>query len=67
VNLYCAQTRQSALSSRVSRAGNGGTRPHTKGRWTPFGNIGRLKLMIESADERVENVSMSRIPRSGGT
>jgi hypothetical protein len=26
-----------------------------KGRWTTFGNIGRLKLMIESAAEVVEN------------
>ena len=28
---------------------------NTKGRWTTFGNIGRLKLMIESAHEIVEN------------
>ena len=41
--------------------------PYTKGRWTAFGNIGGLKLMIESAAELVENDPMSRIPRSRGT
>jgi hypothetical protein len=37
---------------------------NTKGRWTTFGNIGRLKLMIESAHGIVENDPMFRIPRS---
>jgi hypothetical protein len=36
---------------------------NTKGRWTTFGNIGRLKLMIESAHGIVENDPMFRIPR----
>jgi hypothetical protein len=35
-----------------------------KGRWTTFGNLGRMKLMLESAHEIVENDSMFRIPRS---
>jgi hypothetical protein len=37
---------------------------NTKVRWTTFGNIGRLKLMIESAHGIVENDPMFRIPRS---
>jgi hypothetical protein len=37
---------------------------NTKGRWTTFGNIGRLKPMIESAHGIVENDPMFRIPRS---
>jgi hypothetical protein len=39
-------------------------RAATKGRWTTFGNIGRLNLMIECAHEIVENDPMFRIPRS---
>jgi hypothetical protein len=35
-----------------------------KGRWTTFGNLGRMKLMLESAHEIVENDPMFRIPRS---
>ena len=35
-----------------------------KGRWTTFGNLGRMKLMIESAHEIIENDPMFRIPRS---
>ena len=35
-----------------------------KGRWTTFGNLGRMKLMIESAHEIVENDPMFRIPRA---
>ena len=35
-----------------------------KGRWTTFGNLGRLKLMLESAHEIIESDPMFRIPRS---
>ena len=35
----------------------------SKGRWTTFGNMGRMKLMLESAHEIVENDPMFRIPR----
>jgi hypothetical protein len=35
-----------------------------KGRWRTFGNLGRLKLMLESAHEIVEADPMFRIPRS---
>jgi hypothetical protein len=34
-----------------------------KGRWTTFGNLGRMKLMLESAQEIVENDPMFRVPR----
>lgn len=37
---------------------------NTTGRWATFGNFGRLKLMLESAHEIVENDPMFRIPRS---
>jgi hypothetical protein len=37
---------------------------NVKGRWTSFGNLGRMKLMLESAHEIVENDPMFRIPRS---
>jgi hypothetical protein len=37
---------------------------NTKGRWTTFGNLGRMKLMLDSAHEIVENDPMFRIPRS---
>jgi hypothetical protein len=33
-----------------------------KGRWTTYGNLGRMKLMLESAHEIVENDPMFRIP-----
>jgi hypothetical protein len=36
---------------------------NTKGRWTTFGNLGRMKLMLESAHEIVENDPMFRVPR----
>ena len=36
---------------------------NTKGRWTTFGNLGRMKLMLDSAHEIVENDPMFRIPR----
>jgi hypothetical protein len=36
---------------------------NTKGRWTTFGNLGRMKLMFDSAHEIVENDPMFRIPR----
>jgi hypothetical protein len=35
-----------------------------KGRWTTFGNLGRMKLMLQSAREIVENDPMFRVPRS---
>ena len=35
-----------------------------KGRWTTFGNLGRMKLMLESAHEIIESDPMFRIPRS---
>jgi hypothetical protein len=34
------------------------------GRWTTFGNLGRMKLMLESAHEIVENEAIFRIPRA---
>ena len=36
---------------------------NVKGRWTTFGNLGRMKLMLESAHEIVENDPMFRLPR----
>ncbi|MGY3619218.1 hypothetical protein [Bradyrhizobium sp. USDA 10063] len=36
---------------------------NVKDRWTPFGNIGRMKLMLTSAHEIVENDPMFRIAR----
>jgi hypothetical protein len=36
---------------------------NVKGRWTTFGNLGRMKLMIESAHEIVESDPMFHIPR----
>ncbi len=35
-----------------------------KGRWTTFGNLGRMKLMLESAHEIVENDLMFRVTPS---
>ena len=35
----------------------------TKGRWTTFGNMGRMKLMLDSAHEIIENDPMFQIPR----
>ena len=35
---------------------------NAKGRWTTFGNMGRMKLMLESAHEIVENDPMFHIP-----
>jgi hypothetical protein len=37
---------------------------NVKGRWTTFGNFGRMKLMLESAHEIVENDPTFRVPRS---
>jgi len=37
---------------------------NVKGRWTTFGNLGRMKLMLEGAHEIVENDPMFRIPRA---
>lgn len=37
---------------------------NVKGRWTTFGNLGRMKLMLESAHDIVESDPMFRIPRS---
>lgn len=36
---------------------------NVKGRWTTFGNLGRMKLMLESTHEIVESDPMFRIPR----
>jgi hypothetical protein len=36
---------------------------NVKGRWTTFGNMGRMKLMLDSAHEIVENDPIFRIPR----
>ena len=36
---------------------------NVKGRWTTFGNLGRMKLMLDSAHEIVENDPMFHIPR----
>jgi hypothetical protein len=36
---------------------------NVKGRWTTFGNLRRMKLMLESAHEIVESDPMFRIPR----
>ena len=36
---------------------------NVKGRWTTFENLGRMKLMLESAHEIVESDPMFRIPR----
>ena len=35
-----------------------------RGRWTMFGNLGRMKLMLESAHEIVDNDPMFRVPRA---
>jgi hypothetical protein len=37
---------------------------NAKGRWTTFANLGRMKLMLESAHEIIENDPMFRIPRA---
>ena len=37
---------------------------NTHGRWRTFGNLGRMKLMLQSAREIVENDPMFRVPRS---
>jgi hypothetical protein len=54
----CAIARlwQSQITARFSR--------HVKGRWKTFGSLGRMKLMLDSAHEIVENDPMFRIPRS---
>jgi hypothetical protein len=36
---------------------------NSKGRWTTFGNFGRMKLMLESAREIIENDPMFRVAR----
>jgi hypothetical protein len=36
---------------------------NTKGRWTTFGNLRRMKLMLESAREIIENDPMFRVVR----
>jgi hypothetical protein len=36
---------------------------NVKGRWTTFGNMGRMELTLESARQIVENDPMFRIPR----
>jgi hypothetical protein len=37
---------------------------NTHKRWRTFGNLGRMKLMLQSAHEIVENDPMFRVPRS---
>ena len=37
---------------------------NVKDRWTTFGNLGRMRLMLESAHEIVENDPTFRIPRA---
>jgi hypothetical protein len=37
---------------------------NTDGRWRTFGNFGRMKLMLESAREIVENDPMYRVPHA---
>jgi hypothetical protein len=37
---------------------------NVKNRWAPFGNLGRMKLTIESAHEIVENDPVFRLPRN---
>jgi hypothetical protein len=37
---------------------------NVKGRWTTFGNLGRMKLMLKSAHEIVENDPIFRVPRT---
>jgi hypothetical protein len=39
---------------------------NVKDRWTTFGNMRRMKLMLVSAHEIVENDPMFRVPRSRG-
>ena len=36
---------------------------NVKGRWATFGNMGRMKLMLESAHEIIENDPIFRISR----
>jgi hypothetical protein len=36
---------------------------NVKGRWTTFGNMGRMKLMLKSAHEIVENDPIFRLSR----
>jgi hypothetical protein len=37
---------------------------NVKGRWTTFGNLGRMKLTLVSAHKIVENDPMFRVPHS---
>lgn len=37
---------------------------NVKARWTTFGNLGRMKLMLQSAREIVENDPMFRVPHA---
>ena len=37
---------------------------NVRGRWRTFGNLGCMKLMLESAHEIVENDPMFRVPRA---
>lgn len=38
---------------------------NVKSRWTSFGNMGRMKLMLKSAHEIVENDPIFRVSRPG--
>jgi hypothetical protein len=37
---------------------------NVKGRWSTFGNMGRMKLMLKSAHEIIETDPMFRVPRA---
>lgn len=37
---------------------------NVKGRWTTFGNLGRMKLTLESVHEIIESDPVFRIPRN---
>jgi hypothetical protein len=37
---------------------------NVKARWSTFGNMGRMKLMLASAHEIIENDPMFRVPRA---
>ena len=51
------------VRSRIPIASSFSIGQTSKGRWTTFGNLGRMKLMLESAHEIVESDPMFRIPR----
>jgi hypothetical protein len=56
--------RRATASHSLRRSIRGLLLVECQGRWTTFGNIGRLNLMIESAHEIVANDPISRTPLS---